>query len=503
MSAIVTPATLSVHPTTSSATVDLAVPTLNLSTFTGLREGLAVQAPLTRLSKLVISGIQIPPVQAFIANSSYTLEVVGPSLKCGTPSSDVMKNIDAIFEQTGGHVTDNNKTIQQMAVYVAFTPFTPWTYGVPAWPLDDLGQTRTNSSDWSRFVELCLKDSRPDCSLFGPTFVGIPNNSTIGYGKRIDTANALWLRFGDERLSCSVQKTRYRLDFDARNPLTTLKSYSYTQQGVFDADSPDNIGSIVAIQPLLDILRGSTYMSGRWCFLSQQQMTKCTTALSYVVSQTSIHETALTAMVSLKAAEIRSKTWEVARNQGMGVAAPNDPLPSADPRDMPLMRNLSLREVIEEMSRNLTLSYFSDARYLSPNGTEAAVTTTTPVNVYHYNKQNLVLAYTVAFGASALAVGMGLYVFVASGCLNRTANFSAILCATIRNPSLGNLIERSTSTGDAKSTASSTVVGPEVLKMRLKYGTLLDDHISDVERREAGGGDSANIEAFGVSGQIL
>jgi len=230
-------------------------------------------------------------------------------------------------------------------------------------------------------------------------------------------------------------------------------------------------------------------------------MTKCTTALSYVVSQTSIHETGLTAMVFLKAAEIRNKTWEVARNQGMGVAPPSDPLPSADPRDIPLMRNLSLREIIEEMSRNLTLSYFSDARYLSPNSTEAAVTTTTPV--YHYNKRNLVLAYTVAFGASALAVAMGLYVFVASGCLNRTANFSAILCATIRNPGLGNLIERLTLTGGAKSTASSTIAGPEVLKMRLKYGTLSDDHISDVERREAGDGDSTNIEAFGVSGQVL
>jgi hypothetical protein len=503
LSAIVTPATLSVRTIQSSVTGDLAVPTLNLSKLTDFREGFTVQASLTRLSKLVTSGVQIPPIQAYIADASYTLEVVGPSLQCGKPAADVIKNIDAVFEATGGSVQDNNRTVQQMAVYVAFTPFTPATYSGRPWPLDDLGQTRANSSDWTSFVNLCLKGSRPECSLIGTTLYGIPNNSTTGYGKTIDTANALWLRFGDERLSCSVQKTRYRIDFDAHHPVTTLKSYSYTQHGTFVANSTDDIGSIVAIQPLIDILRGATYMSGRWCFLSQMQMTQCTTSLTYVTSQTSIHETALTAVVNEKAGEIWNKTWEVARNQGQGVLPPSDPIPSADPRDIPLTRNLSLSEVIEEMSRNLTLSYFSDARYISPNGTKVAVTTTKPVNVYHYNSRNLVLAYTIAFGMSTLAVALGLYVFVANGYLNRTANFSAILFATIRNPGLGSLIEQSATTVDAKKHHSTMFAGPEVLQMGLKYGALLDDRVAGGERRQDGEGDSTHVEAFGVPGQVL
>lgn len=504
LSAIVTPATLSVRPTMSSVTIDLKVPTLSFATFANLREGLAVQAPLTRLSKLVMSGVQIPPVQPFIANTSYTLELLGPSLQCGTPSSDVTENIDAIFEETGGHVQNNNRTVQQMAVYVAFTPFTPGTYSSRAWPLDDLGQVASNSSDWSNFVRLCLKGSQPDCSLLGPTLAGIPDNSTEGHGRTIDTANALWLRFGDERLSCSVQKTRYRLNFDARNPLTALKSYDYVQKGVFEADSLENLGSIVAIQPLVDILRGSTYMSGRWCFLSQMQIDKCTTALTYVESQTSIHETALTAMVYEKAGDIRNQTWAVAQNQGQGVATPASvTIPSADPRDVPLTRNLSLSDIIEEMSRNLTLSYFSDARYLSLNGTKTAVTTTMPINIYHYNVRNLVLAYAVAFGASTLAVAMGLYVFVASGYLNGTSNFSAILCATIRNPGLASLNERCSAVPVAKPDFPSMNASPEVLKMGLKYGALQDDHISDIERREGGHVYPENAVAFGLPGQVL
>ena len=68
------------------------------------------------------------------------------------------------------------------------------------------------------------------------------------------------------------------------------------------------MGLVVAIQPLLDILRGATFMTARWCYLSQMQMTKYTTSLTYYTSQTSIHETALAAMIYEKAGEVRNKT---------------------------------------------------------------------------------------------------------------------------------------------------------------------------------------------------
>jgi hypothetical protein len=502
LSVIITPATLSVRSIISPATVDLAVTTLNITNFAGLREGCAVHASLTRLSKLVTSGVRIPPVDVFVANSSYILEITGPSLRCDTPSSDVIDIIDAIFEKTGGSLVNRNNNKQEMAVYIAFTPFTPWRLSDYAWPLDDLGKTSTNSSDWGRFVTQCLKGSQPYCSLLGPTLYGTPNDSVAYSTKTLDTTNALWLRFGDERMYCSVQKTRYRLRFDARNPLTSLKSYSYTQDGAFEADSPEHEGLIVAVQPLLDILRGSTYINTKLCYLAGMQENKCSTDLDYVTSQTSIHETALSALVYQKAGEIRNKTWDVAKYQKV-LPPSNDSIPSPDPIDFALARNLSLREIIEEMSRNLTLGYFSDARYLSPNSTKVDVITTVPVNVYHYNIRNLVLVYAIAFGASLVAVVMGLHTFAANGYLNRTANFSAILCATIRNPGLGELIERSTTTADSRQHSSSMNPGPNVLKMGLKYGTLLDNHILDTERRETGDLDSTKVEAFGVSGQVL
>jgi hypothetical protein len=94
-------------------------------------------------------------------------------------------------------------------------------------------------------------------------------------------------------------------------------------------------------------------------------------------------------------------------------------------------------------------------------------------------------------------------VFVANGYINGTASSSAVLSATSRNPGLGNFVEQSTITVDAKAYSSSTIAGPHVLRMRLKYGALLDDHTSNMERREAGNVQSSNIEAVEMPGQVL
>jgi hypothetical protein len=477
------------------------VPIIDFPSFENYREADSVKASLSRLARLVTSSSQIPPLDAAVANSTYTLEIVGPSLKCDTPSPDVTENIDAIFEGTSESVEAEGST-QLTSVYVAFTPFTPVTYSGRAWLLDDVGQVHRNSSDWDTFISSCIKNKSPSCSLIAPTMFGIPDDSTAGYGKTIDTANALWLRFGDERLSCSVQKSRYKLDFDARHPITALKGYTSENEGVFESDSLEHAGLITAVQPLLDILTGATNFNHRWCYLSMMQMDKCTSDLSYVVSQTSIHETALTALVYGKAAEIRNKTWALVSNEG--IFPPSNPVPSSDPLDALLTRNLTLRELIEDMSRNMTISYLSDARYLSYNTTTVAVTTTNPINVYSYNARNLTLAYGVAIGTSTLAVVVGMYVFLTNGLRNGTGSFSSIVWTTMRNQRLADAVEQiDVLRSRSEYTRATMVASPEVLELRLRYGTLLDDDRLDAERASEGmESGSARVEAFGLPSQV-
>jgi hypothetical protein len=501
ISAIITPATLSVRSVLNSTTTDLTVRIVDFSAFENYREADSVKASLSRLARLVTSSSQIPPLDAIVANSTYTLEIVGPSLKCDTPSPDVIENIDAIFEGTSENVEADGST-QLTSVYVAFTPFTPVTYSGRAWLLDDIGQVHTNSSDWSDFISYCIKNKRPACSLIAPTRQGIPDDSTAGYGKTIDTANALWLRFGDERLSCSVQKTNYKLDFDARHPVTALTGYTSENEGVFESDSLEHAGFITAVQPLLDILTGATSFSHRWCFLSMMQMTKCTSDLSYVVSQTSIHETALTALVYGKAEEIRNKTMALVANEG--ISPPSNPVPSSDPLDALLTRSLTLRELIEDMSRNMTISYLSDARYLSYNTSAIAVTTTNPVNIYSYNARNLTLAYGVAIGTSTLAVIVGMYVFLTNGLKNGTGNFSSIVWTTMRNRRLADAVEQiGVLRSSSEYTRAAMVASPEVLELKLRYGTLLNDDTLEAgsasERMESR---PTRVEAFGLPSQV-
>ncbi|CAO2650021.1 Nn.00g013130.m01.CDS01 [Neocucurbitaria sp. VM-36] len=503
LAAIVTPATLSVRTTQTLDVATLHVPNADFpSAFPVPAAGNALKPSLDRLARFVTSGIQIPPVDAYIPNATYTLDFVGPSLQCGTPSDDVLRNIDTVFD------TVNNKTgSQPNAVYVAFSPFTPVTYSGRAWPLDDPGQSSDNPDDWKDFVDLCLTSSNRVCSFIEPTLYGRPDDSTAGWGETIDTTNALWLRLGDERLACSIQKTQYSVDFDARNSLTALKSYSFIHQGTFEANSNETAGFIVATQPLLNILSGATWYSARWCSTAEMQMSKCTTDISYRTSRTAIHETALTAMIYTKANEIFQKLWDIGSKAYAGagqVVDSQSPPPAVDDLDLRLSRNLTIGTIIEEMSRNMTLSYFTDARYLLYNSTSVQVTTTSTYNIYAYNVRNLILAYVIAFGASLLAVLAGMYVYLANGRVNCTATFSSILCATVRNPGLASLVEQAAPLIRVQKKSESLLAGRELLNLRLKYGRLVEEHGVDGESRGfVEDGRHKHVEAFGAPDQVL
>ncbi|KAF1849050.1 uncharacterized protein K460DRAFT_415486 [Cucurbitaria berberidis CBS 394.84] len=502
LAAIVTPATLSVRTTQSSNITMLPVPKADFASFPVPVAGNALNPSLDRLSRLVSSGMQIPPVSAFIPDATYSLEFLGPSLRCSTAANNVLKNIDTVFDTIG------NKTgSQPNAVYMAFSPFTPVTYSGRAWPIDDPGQVSENSKDWKTFVSLCLTGSSTVCSFIQPAIYGRPDNSTVGQGKTIDTANALWLRLGDERLACSIQRTQFNVQFDSRNPFSALKSYSYAHQGTFDATSNETRGYVVATQPLLNILSGATWFIPRFCSLSQAQMTKCTSDISYRTSRTAIHETALTAFVSSKANETYQEILNIGLKESGGVNSvmgSSSPPPEVDMLDLKLSRNLTIGAIIEEMSRNMTLSYFTDARYLSFNSTTVSVTTTKSFNVYVYNVRNLVLAYAIAVGASLLAVLAGMYVYILNGRINTTSTFSTILCATVQNRRLIDIVERAAPLYAFGKKANSLLAAPEMLEARLKYGRLIEQHGGGGQRREyeeAGGFRGA--EAFGAPDQVL
>jgi hypothetical protein len=73
-----------------------------------------------------------------------------------------------------------------------------------------------------------------------------------------------------------------------------------------------------------------------------------------------------------------------------------------------LTRGLTMRQQIEELSRNLTLSYFSSDSTWLPGGINTTVNVVRTPNIYNYNWINLVLTYTLAIVVTFMSFVIGM-----------------------------------------------------------------------------------------------
>jgi len=99
-----------------------------------------------------------------------------------------------------------------------------------------------------------------------------------------------------------------------------------------------------------------------------------------------------------------------------------------------------------------------------PGTTPTLVNITTPINIYQYNSQNLIISYGIGLFFAILAVIIGLASFATNG-VSHSTSFSAMIAAT-RNRKLDELME-GYSLGDA-------VKDEKIAKTRLKFGAIKD-----------------------------
>ena len=489
MTAIIAPSTLTVIPGNLFDQNTRYVPTVNFSSNFGsddTRE--SASSSINRLATNVVSGAEILPIPIFFANASYTSEFLGPSLRCQAPSNATIQKIDAAFDAVAG----NNSDVAN-AVYAGFSPYTPaWEI----WPFDENDSPVYNPTNWSDFVQACLTGQGGLCPFTTPAISGRPCDATSGRCDIVDTSNALWIRLGSTHLACSIELTNYTVNFDASNPITSLRNYNFAQHGSFFADSQEAVGFISLTQSLLNVFQGSTYYSISLCALEELEEDKCSTTIMYETAITTIESTALGGLVLMEAGKQFHKIWSTVNVHGQ-FEQPDAGPPFVDPFQVVLSRNLSLAALIEEASRNLTLSLFSDSQYLMSNNSTAAVTTTTHPNIYSYNFKNLVIAYSVAFGAAAAAVVVGSISYFANGQVSCHLSFSSILCAT-RNGMLDDLVKQHQ--------LRPLAVGQGIYDARLKYGTLQasqgegTDGTSVTDLHEP---DANLISGFGQPGQMI
>lgn len=139
-------------------------------------------------------------------------------------------------------------------------------------------------------------------------------------------------------------------------------------------------------------------------------------------------------IVSIRTRIIQTSLYAALKTNGQDTASADGIAEAAIPAaEIALTRGLTMGQLIEELSRNLTLSLFSADRTWSPLGANTTVYIAIDTNIYAYSESNLGLAY----GVTIINVIIGMRALKIHG-VSHGSSFSSIMCST-RSPTLDDL----------------------------------------------------------------
>ncbi|KAK6065248.1 hypothetical protein SCUP515_11304 [Seiridium cupressi] len=362
-----------------------------------------------------------------IANSTYSVKFNGPSFSCHNPSDAVDEAIFMALNATT-YVASGRQMSNRFDTKMAWLAFPPTSQLMSA--ISRSNDTNPLSDDWLRFLRFaatCLTEAAMWSSAFDSILlcegIIIPpggSNSLANVSSIYDDADyynygRIWVWAQNATYDCILTDTEYDVGF----------SYSLSENT-----------QRVDPQCVANLLGGSV----RGLF---------TGITSY---KTRVSETAI--FGALKA----DTSSQYATNSGLSPA-----ILTSDIKD--LAHNKSVGQLIEELSRNVTLSLFSADKILSLDNTITMVTTTANVNVYSYNRQNLILTYAITFALALLGLIAGCVAYLQNG-VSYDNSFSAFMLTT-RNKRLDEL---------AKGRSMGAMpLENEVKKTELSFGLLQGD----------------------------
>ncbi|KAJ5951220.1 uncharacterized protein N7479_009633 [Penicillium vulpinum] len=389
LTAIVTPATLSINLLPTTNITQLRVPTVNFVrsfwlpwvTYGGAGFISSPSADISRLFTAISSSAEVLPISAPFPNSSYTLEFWGPSYKCQRLS-------EAIVEMQGMTFTDyldnEYSSLQRL-----------WEH--------DIG-TPTNLS---RVV-------------YTGTATTALNNTLFVYAAG---SNPLWNENATQptELVCQLWNTSYVVDMQFINGVHSLTPVS--TELVAPSNWSSSSGSYSTFRTQDPTVNGGYYvMHMLFSGLVQRTMSlSATGSLSNFLPSNlpfntmSIMQTGLFSCPDL---------WN-GTNYQMFVLSGN--------QSTTLCRNKTLARAIEDLSHNFTYSLLS----LNAANTSIPVTISSPQNFYTYDSRNLLAAYMSALGVTVVCVIVGFFALRENG-VSQSTSFSSVLMTT-RNPELDDL----------------------------------------------------------------
>jgi hypothetical protein len=335
----------------------------------------------TRLMAATASSMEVLPMVAFVPASSYSVYFSAPTFSCENAPDNVTTVIDQVANYTKPVTGDRE---------ISFLAFTPQG--------EMLVDSGSNYNEYPQFVDSCVSSTAGVDGRFFFCYgiVALEMNAT-------ESSLYIWVKSDDNYYSCELKETHFNVTFNTTGDIQTVNhpySFEYTGQDL-------KPGYYVHGQAMTNLLSGAV-----WGMFDGQ-----------VSVRTRITQSSLYAALKTNGQNFSSA--------GIHEGIPEASISAAEKA---LTRGLTMGQLIEELSRNLTLSLFSADRTLSPLGFDTTVNVAVSANIYAYNAVNLAAAYAVAIAASMLCVCVGLRALVVNGVSHGTS-FSSIMCST-RNKTL-------------------------------------------------------------------
>ncbi|KAJ5827485.1 hypothetical protein N7447_004248 [Penicillium robsamsonii] len=393
LTAIVTPATLTVDLLTTTNITQARVPTVNfVDSFWkpwALTEGAGfIDSPapgINRLFTTVFSSAEVLPLSAPFPNSSYTLEFWGPSYKCQRFSEVIVEMQGKTFTDQSGY---NYSSFQEV------------------WDYDTANMT-----------------SHLFYTMYSGAVSRVLNNTIFVYATG---GNPLWNDNVTQptELVCQLWNTSYVVDLNFANSVQTLTPVS--TEYVAPANWSSSAGSLTTLQPQAPGVNGGFYLT----HLLFSAIMESTIRIGSVGSVTTVLTSSLSSEQSIftqisimqtglfSCPEVWNSTYY---------------MPTSETVDQSICRNKTLARAIEDLSHNFTYSLLS----LNSANTSVPVTISSPQNFYAYNSKNLLAAYMTALGVTVVCVIVGFFALRENG-VAQSISFSSMLMTT-RNPELDGL----------------------------------------------------------------
>ncbi|CZR51150.1 uncharacterized protein PAC_01025 [Phialocephala subalpina] len=446
LSALVTPATLTVVPSTTSTPQIMNVPMVdytNISSLYNIDENIqnsdmntvdnGVSPFLSRIMAATATSIEILPMVAIAPAANYSVQFSAPSFHCVTASANITTVIDKVLNCSTQYTKGGGFSLS----FLAFTP-----------EVNMMVDSGNNYYTYQKFFDTCIggTPSMNDSGAFycdGMSyFMGY--NGTAGPGGAY-----IWVLSDGDYYSCSLEDTRFNVTFNATETLQTINipySFNYT---------------------------GATLKDGH--FVHGQVMSNWVSGVLFGWDS---------GVTSFRTQIIRSSLYASLKTNGKPQSGTDGIAETGIPASEKALANgLNMGQLIEELSRNLTLSLFSADVTWSPQGINTTVNIIANVNIYTYNVANLAMAYGIAIAVTVISVMIGMRALMVNGVSHGTS-FSAIMCST-RNETLDNLT--------VGSSLAAEPLSEGVLATELKFGLL------------NGRGDAHGLirrVGFGVAGEV-